>query len=255
MAGACFSGVGVALVTLFSDDGALDAASTAKLARQLCDAGVSGVIVAGSTGEAAALDANERAELVRACREVLEDAIPVIAGTGAPSLRQAVSYTRAVLEAGADGVLALSPPGASDLRRYYTGVLEAAEGRPVLAYHFPAVSAPGIPTDELSNLGVAGLKDSSGDPDRLLQEVTEFDSALYTGSSALLSYAGPLGCTGAILALANAEPELCIAAFAGDAAAQRALAPAHRAARDRFPQGIKALCAARFGVSVASRLG
>ena len=77
---------------------------------------------------------------------------------------------------------------------------------------------------------------------------------LYVGSSALLALAGPLGCSGAILALANAEPELCIAAFSGDAGAQRALAPAHLAANERFPAGLKELVATRFGTSAATRL-
>jgi len=75
-------------------------------------------------------------------------------------------------------------------------------------------------------LPVQGCKDSSGDADRLLETVDVWGGPLYIGSSSLLSLAGPLGCAGAILALANAEPEGCIAAFAGDVSAQRALAPA-----------------------------
>jgi len=70
---------------------------------------------------------------------------------------------------------------------------------------------------------VVGAKDSSGDPERLLQTLSTWDGHLYPGSSALLSFAGPLGCPGAILALANAEPALCATAFAGDHASQLAL--------------------------------
>ena len=69
----------------------------------------------------------------------------------------------------------------------------------------------------------------------------------------LLSLAGPLGCAGAILALANVEPEGCAAAFTGDAGAQRSLAAAHLAARERFPRGLKELVAKRFDTSVAAR--
>jgi hypothetical protein len=78
---------------------------------------------------------------------------------------------------------------------------------------------------------------------------------LYTGSSALLSFAGPLGCEGAILALANAEPELCTAAFSGDGDAQRRLASSHFEAQSAFPGGIKALTARRFGTSTSRRMG
>jgi 4-hydroxy-tetrahydrodipicolinate synthase len=71
-------------------------------------------------------------------------------------------------------------------------------------------------------------------------------------SSAL---AGPIGCAGAILALANAEPELCIAAFGGDADAQLRLGAGNRRGTSRFPAGIKELTAERFGTSTVRRIG
>ena len=254
MAGPPFTGVGVAIVTLFDGDGRLDAASTAGLAVELVDAGVSAVVVAGSTGEAAALDLDERSGLLRAVRAVLPS-VPVIAGTGAPSTRQAVLYTERAVTDGADAVLVLSPPGVTDPRSYYEAVVRRSGSVPVLAYHYPGVSSPGIALDVLRQLPVAGCKDSSGDAQRLLQTLTSWDQPLYTGSSAVLSFAGPLGCAGAILALANAEPELCIAAFGGDAGAQLSLAQSHFAAQGSFPGGIKALTARRFGTSTARRMG
>ncbi|HEX6754344.1 MAG TPA: hypothetical protein VF109_00195 [Mycobacteriales bacterium] len=69
-----------------------------------------------------------------------------------------------------------------------------------------------------------------------------------------IGVAGPLGCPGAILALANAEPALCAAAFAGDPDAQLRLAGPHRAAKAAFPAGIKSRTAARYGTSTVSRL-
>ena len=99
-----------------------------------------------------------------------------------------------------------------------------------------------------------GCKDSSGDADRLLAELA-WDGDLYVGSSAVPSLAGPLGCTGAILALANVEPERCIDALAGDAKAQRALAESHLAARTSLPGGIKRLTAARWGTPAHARMG
>jgi 4-hydroxy-tetrahydrodipicolinate synthase len=134
-------------------------------------------------------------------------------------------------------------------------VAKAVTGRPLLAYHFPGVSAPGVPVEVLPDLPVTGLKDSSGDPSRLLHEVEIFPGDLYTGSAALLTTAGAVGAAGALLALANARPELCAAAFAGDGAAQLRLAAAGRAAKERFPAGIKRLVADRFGVSGTARVG
>lgn len=250
-----FEGVGVALVTLFHEDGSLDAAATAAHARRLVDLGIQAIVVAGSTGEAAALDAAERTELITQVKAQLEGTgVPLIAGTGAPSARQAVDLTIRARDAGADGVLVLAPPGSRDLDGYYTRVRAAAGSTPLLAYHFPAASAPGIPLERLADLPVDGCKDSSGDASRLLLTLDAFDRPLYVGSDALLALAGPLGAAGAILALANAEPQGCIAAFAGDVAAQRALAGSHRKTAGRFPAGIKELTAERFGTAATSRL-
>lgn len=257
MSQALFQGVGVALVTLFTGDGQLDAPATARHAARLVELGVKAIVVAGTTGEASALTDAERVELLSAVRAAVPAAggVPVIAGTGAASARQAEALTRAARQAGADGALALSPPGSSNVVPYYTAVARAAGGMPVLGYHFPAVSPPGIPVELLPQLPVAGCKDSSGNADRLLETLDTWDGPLYVGSSALLALAGPLGCAGAILALANAEPERCVAAFAGDASAQRALAGAHRRALAHFPAGIKDLTSARFGTAVTTRLG
>jgi len=250
-----FFGVGVALVTLFDDDGEVDAPATAALASRLVDAGMQAVVVAGSTGEGAALTSDERVRLLDAVRDSVDGAVPVLAGTGAPSARQAAALTIDAVEHGADAVLTLSPPRSNDLEGYYTAVAEAAGATPVLAYHYPNASAPGIPVEALARLAVAGLKDSSGEPERLLRELTEWDRPVYVGSSAILSFAGPLGCAGAILALANAEPELCAAAFAGETSAQLELTAAHVAAHEQFPRRLKQMVAKRFGTSANARMG
>ncbi len=250
-----FTGVAVALITLFDDSGEVDAKATADHAAALVELGVRAVVVTGSTGEAATLAADERIALLTAVRQAVTAGTPVLAGTGAPSRRQASAFTRDAVDHGADGLLVLSPPGAADLRGYYETVAAAAGAVPVLGYHYPQVSSPGIPVEVLPELPVRGLKDSSGDPGRLLAERAGYDGWLYVGAATILALAGPLGCSGAILALANAEPERCAAAFAGDAEAQLALAEGHMAAQRSFPHGLKALVADRFGTSRAARLG
>ena len=250
-----FTGVGVALATLFDDDGEVDAKATAGLAATLVDLGVRGVVVAGSTGEASALTAGERIALLTETRRAVPSGVPVIAGTGGASARQAAALTRDAREAGADAVLALCPPRNNDPRPYYEAVAEAAGGLPALAYHFPQTAPPGIPVEALPDLPVQGMKDSSGDPERLLSELEVFDRPLYVGAAMLVLMAGSLGIAGAILAVANADPEHAIAAFAGDPAAQRALLAAHRRVKARFPFGLKDAVADRFGTSRATRLG
>ena len=255
-----FRGVAVALVTLFDERLDLDVAATAEHARQLVELGVAAVVVAGTTGEAAALTADERSSLTTSVRAAVPAHVPVIAGTGAPDARAAADLTRRAHGDGADAALVLSPPLTNDPRRYYDAVATAAEDLPLLAYHYPAVSSPGIPLEHLDELRVVGMKDSTGDPERLLAELGAWDRPVYPGSSALVSTAAALGCAGVILALANAEPEGCIAAWAdgrGDGAAQRALFAAHAAQRadGGFPHGIKALTAARFGTPRHARMG
>ena len=250
-----FNGVGVALVTIFTPDGEVDPGSTGKLAADLVARGMRAVLVAGTTGEAVTLEAGERRDLIEAVREAAPSDVPVVAGTGAPSIRQAAALTTDAVAAGADAVLAWPPPLAAGPEGYFTAVAEAAAGLPVLAYHFPRVYPPGIPVDVLARLPIAGVKDSSGDPDRLLDEFAHYPGATYVGSSALLAMAGPMGGAGALLALANVEPERCVAAFAGDAQAQRALAGGHLALRGGAPAVLKRTLAQTHGLSPAVRLG
>jgi 4-hydroxy-tetrahydrodipicolinate synthase len=250
-----FTGVGVALATLFDSDGEVDAKATAEHAATLAGLGVRAVVVAGSTGEAAALTAGERVALLTETRRAVPAGVPVIAGTGGPSARQAAALTRDAREAGADAVLALCPPRSNDPRPYYDAVAGAAGDLPALAYHFPQTAPPGIPLDALADLPVQGMKDSSGDPERLLAELEVFGRPLYVGAAMLLLMAGSLGIAGAILAVANVDPEHAVAALAGDPTAQRALLAAHKRVKHRFPLGLKDAMADRFGTSSATRLG
>ena len=246
-----FSGIAVALVTLFDPDGGLDAPATADLAAQLVGLGVSAVLVAGSTGEAWALSGGERTALLDAVRAAVD--VPIIAGTGAPTAAEAAAFSAAATDHGADVLLALSPPGTDEPRPYYDEVAKAAAGVPVLAYHFPVVSAPGLAVSVLADLPVVGVKDSSGDVERLHQTLANYDGHVYTGSSAVLALAGSLGTPGAIDVLANSQPEQVIAAFSGDEAAQSALVPVFDEVLADFPAAIKRMTAARFATSTVTR--
>jgi 4-hydroxy-tetrahydrodipicolinate synthase len=250
-----FRGVGVALVSLFDDDQNLDVPATADLAARLVDLGMRAVLVAGTTGEAMALTADERSALIRAVREAVPADVPVLAGTGAPTGAQSAELTTRAFDTGADAALVLSPQAVADPRPYFDRVAQAAAGRPLLAYHFPFAASPGIPVEFLPDLPVTGLKDSSGDAGRLLDELEVFDRDIYVGSTTVLTMGGAVGAACAILVLANAEPERCIAAFEGDGKAQGELAAPHRASLAGFPAGIKRLVAERFGVSPVARVG
>lgn len=249
-----FPGIAVALLTFFADDGSLDAAATAAHAARLADAGIAAIVVSGTTGEAATLDRHERLVLLRAVRAAVPSTVPVIAGTGAPSARQAVVLSIDAAGAGADGLLVLSPPWSLDVRPYYESVVAAVPDIPVLAYHWPAAAAPGIPVDALAALPVAALKDSSGDAARLLETLDAWDRPVYVGAPTVVGLAAELGAPGAILGIANAEPERAVAAWTGDAAAQRELAAAARESAAPFPGALKQLTARRYGTPETCRV-
>jgi 4-hydroxy-tetrahydrodipicolinate synthase len=249
-----FTGVGVALVTLFDDEGEIDAPATADHAVRLVDTGIEAVVVAGTTGEAATLDDDERSDLLIAVRSAVDGRVPVLAGTGAPSARQAVVLSRRAADDGADGLLVLSPAGVPDPRPYYERVAAAVD-IPVLAYHYPSVSAPGVPVDVVRQLPVAGLKDSTGDAERLILEADELASGLYTGHPTLIHLAGAIGCSGAILALANVDPEGCLRAWKGDGTVQRELINGHRSNALAGIRGLKRALCALHGTSPVTRVG
>ncbi len=255
-----FGGVGVALVTLFGPDGEVDPVATGKHAADLASRGVTGVLVCGTTAEAATLTEAERVMLIEAVRAALPDSVPVIAGTGASSARQALTLTKMAVAAGADAVLtwcpagAAGPPSPAALVGFYAGIADAAEDHPVLAYHNPFLTCADIPVVDLGALPVAGLKDSSAQPDRLLDELTSYAGDTYVGSAGFLALAGPLGAAGGLLALANLAPEACLAAFGGDVTAQRDLAGQHLTlARGGIPQ-LKRMLAESSGLSPVCRI-
>jgi len=197
---------------------------------RLVAAGLAGVVVAGSTGESALLDAEEQRRLVGWVREVLPDRAWLIAGTGAEATRQAVLLTRAAAAEGADAVL-VRPPGyfsaavsPASLADYYRAVADASP-IPVLVYNIPKYThlpiAAGLLQQLAVHANVVGVKDSSGDAKNLAAYRDAAPAwSVFVGSAALLYAALELGCDGGILAAACFAAATCVelhAAFrAGD---------------------------------------
>jgi 4-hydroxy-tetrahydrodipicolinate synthase len=230
-------GVGVALVTMFDRQGRVDAAATAEHAHNCAERGIRSILVAGTTGEPWRLSTTDRIVLAAAVKDAVSD-VPVIVGTGDTNAVRALQITKEVAAAGvADSLLVLSPTDV-DPAGFYRDVVSAAATCTVLAYHLPALSPPGIPADLVRTLPVGGIKDSSGDADRLAQLVHD-GCPTFVGSPNLLSTAGPCGAAGALLALANSVPELCLDAWSGDEVAQRRLFDVHIASLVDFPATLK----------------
>ncbi len=249
--GGVIEGVGVALLTIFDEEGKLQLSATSELASFLIDAGVRSVLVGGTIGEYYALTDSEKVDLFGAVRSVVPSNVPLILHVGGVPLSRALNLARAAIESGADAIIAL-PRGAGDLAKYYGEIVSVAGSTPVLAYHFPQVGAA-IEVDELADLGVAGVKDSSGDADRLALEVESLEIEVYTGATGLLNLAHSVGAQGALLGLANVHPEMCILAFDGDVESQRSLEAIGQEIATDFPGGLKRFVGERWHVSTATR--
>jgi 4-hydroxy-2-oxoglutarate aldolase len=209
------SGVLGPVVTTFQpDSGELDLAAFARNVRGHLDAGMHGIVLAGSTGEAALLDERERAALIETAREIVRPDRRLIVGTGAESTRTAQRQTRLAADRGADAVLVVAPHyyGAkamsiAALRAHYTAVADASPV-PVLLYNIPKYMhfalAPQLVAELAQHENIAGIKDSSGDLELLagyLQAQSDSFTVL-TGSGSTFKHALEMGARGGILAVA-----------------------------------------------------
>jgi 4-hydroxy-tetrahydrodipicolinate synthase len=156
-----------AMITPFREDGALDLDAAQRLARQLCDDGSDGVVVAGTTGESPTLTDDEKLELVRAVREAIPDG-NVVAGTGTYDTRHSVHLSERAMQAGADALLCVVPyynkPPQEGMFQHFRAISEVG---PVIMYNIQgrtAINMTAATTLRCAELpGVIGVKEASGD--------------------------------------------------------------------------------------------
>ncbi|SNZ04961.1 2-keto-3-deoxy-phosphogluconate aldolase [Natronoarchaeum philippinense] len=205
-------------ITAFDEDGALDEAATAAHARFVVDRGVHGVFPLGTTGEFPLLTAEERDRVVEVVVEEVGDEVPVLAGVGAEGTREAIERAQAAEEAGADGLVVVDPYyfpiGEDGLVEHVRRIADATES-PIYAYTFPDRSGNDLTVDALSRLaeidGFAGIKDTSRDVGRMQVALDAHPELTYLIGVDRLAYTGlSLGCAGAVVAVANAFPEVAV---------------------------------------------
>ena len=147
-------GILTAMVTPFGDDGGLDEDATVRLIHHLLENGSDGLVLAGSTGEAATMTDEEKARLWEIGVAESGDA-PVIAGTGTYDTRHSVELTERAHEIGVDAMLVVTPyyvrPNRRGIRAHYEAVA-AATDRPIVAYNIPSRTATDMPNDLLAEL-------------------------------------------------------------------------------------------------------
>jgi len=203
--------------TVFDEDETVDLEATAAHARFVVDRGCHGVFALGTTGEFPMLTPEEQTQVVDALVAEVE-AVPVLAGVGAPSTHRTVEQATMAEAAGADGLIVVTPyyyalDDRAALEHYER--VAAAVDLPVYVYHIPSRTGNTLSLDGFEAIagidGVAGVKDTSGDVSWLGQAIDGNPQLTYMmGSNALLYPGLALGCSGVVSSVANVFPELVV---------------------------------------------
>jgi len=224
-----FQGSMVALVTPMQEGGAIDEDSLQQLIDFHIKNHSDALVVVGTTGESATLDEQEHCHVIRRAVEMAAGRIPVIAGTGANSTREAINLTRCAMEAGADACLLVTPyynkPTQEGLYRHYKAIAEAVPV-PQILYNVPGRTACDMLPETVQRLApienIIGIKEATGDMQRARDIITSCGDRLdvYSGDDATAMELMLLGGKGNISVTANVAPqamhELCSAALVAD---------------------------------------
>ena len=208
-----FGSVCVAMVTPFDSDGELDLAAGRDLAAHLVEQGIDALVLAGTTGESPTTTDEEKIALLKAVREEVGDKARIIAGAGSNDTRHAVEMARAADEAGADGLLVVTPyyskPSQAGVEAHFRVVAEAT-GLPICLYDIPGRSGIPIEADTIRALSevpnITAMKDAKGDFLDAATLIQETGLAWYSGDDPLNLPWLSVGATGVISVVGHAAP-------------------------------------------------
>lgn len=219
----------VALVTPMHADGSVDWASLERILDLHIQSGTGAIGAVGTTGESATLSTPEHCEVIKYCVDYIAGRIPVVAGTGSNSTREAIELTAAAADAGADACLLVTPyynkPTQRGLYLHFQAVAEAV-AVPNILYNVPGRTAVDMSNDTalaLANIdNIVGIKDATGDLERGRDLIARAPQgfAVYSGDDPTAMELILAGGQGNISVTANIAPaimvELCRLAAAGD---------------------------------------
>jgi len=225
-----FKGSLVALVTPFDSDNRVDYASLKGLIDFHVAQGSNGLVIAGTTGEAATLSRTEHRDLIASAVELAAGRLPIIAGTGSNSTSQTIDLSREVGDTGIDAYLLVVPyynkPMQEGMYRHFSSIADAVE-RPVMMYNVPGRTVADMLPETVARLAqhgnIFGIKEATGDLERLaaIQALVSDDFMLYSGDDFTLRPFIEQGGHGVVTVSGNVVPaaiaELCRLAMAGEA--------------------------------------
>ena len=225
------SGSLVAIVTPMLADGALDFPHLKSLIDWHVAEGTDGIVIVGTTGESPTVDVEEHVALIEAAVEYAAGRVPVIAGAGGNSTKEAVALTRFAEKAGAQYALSVVPyynkPPQEGLYRHFKAIAESS-ALPVILYNVPSRTVADLQNDTVVRLSevpnIVGIKESTSNIERATDLMARMprDFRVFSGNDdSALAYI-QLGAHGVVSVTANVAPrlmhELCAAALAGDSA-------------------------------------
>jgi len=223
-----------AILTPMQDDGALDLPGLRRLLDWHIAEGTDGIVIVGTTGESPTVDYDEHCALIETTVKHVAGRIPVIAGTGGNSTREAIELGQFAKSAGADAHLSVVPyynkPTQEGLYQHFKAIAEAVD-LPLVLYNVPGRTVADLANDTTLRLaqipGVVGIKDATGNVERgadLLKRAPAGFS-VFSGDDATAIALMFMGGKGSISVTANVAPRLmhqmCAAAMAGDIATAR----------------------------------
>lgn len=223
-----FTGACTALITPFLD-GKVNYPMMEQLLKRQLDAGISAVVIAGTTGESPTLSDDEKITLFRRCKEYVGEQCLIIAGTGSNNTAHSVHLSIAAEQAGVDAILVVSPyynkatPKGTIM--HYLSIAQAVS-LPVIIYNVPGRTGLDIPVSvyrELSKVpNIIGVKEANSDITKIarIRNVCGNNFCIWTGNDDQIVPAMALGSQGVISVLSNVKPEetkaMCDAALDGD---------------------------------------
>ena len=208
-----------ALLTPFDEAGGIDRAALREHVEFVIEGGVDGIMPCGTTGETALLEEDEVLEVVAAVVEAAAGRVKVVAHVGRPSTRATQRLIERAVGHGADAVAAILPYyyalEDAQVVAHFRALIDTAGDTPLLAYTFPARTGNDLSPAVLSTLaehGLAGLKDSTADPERHAEYLAAAPGIeIFVGSPSLLLGSLRGGSRGSVAALANLRPDLVVA--------------------------------------------
>lgn len=199
-----------ALVTPMLPDGSIDRDGVQRLARHLVEHGHDGIVVNGTTGESPTTTDAEKVELLRLVREAVGGEVTLVAGVGTNDTRHTVELARQAADAGADGLLVVTPyynkPPLAGLEAHFRTVADATE-LPVMLYDIPGRAAIPLPTELVLRLAehprIVALKDAKGDLWAATKIMQATDLQWYSGDDVANLAHLALGATGIVSVVAH----------------------------------------------------